>query len=128
MNAGDTQVGTAIAVPEVAMKNLHLVPALISSIVLVSACATGHTAMRGSVVMKVTDTDAHVCLAEGEAHVGDHVRLYKHICNSSGKRTTCEKVAVADGEVTGLISEHYSTVRFPAGTTFAEGYTVEPLQ
>jgi hypothetical protein len=80
----------------------------------------------------VTDRGAHhgtaVALPEITAHVGDQVRLYRHVCNSSGKRTTCEKVVVADGEITALINEHYSTVRFPAGTTFAEGYTVEPIR
>jgi len=100
---------------------------LLCALFFVSACGTSHAAMRGSVVMKVTDTDAHVCLAEGQAAVGEHVRLYQHRCTTAGRATTCEKVAVADGVVTELLNEHYSTVRFPAGTTIAEGDTVEPI-
>jgi hypothetical protein len=90
-------------------------------------CASGHATMRGSVVMKIDPTTAHVCLGHGEVAVTDRVRLYKNVCEPSGKRGVCKKVMVADGTVTELLDDHYSVVAFPAGTTFEEGNTVEKL-
>jgi hypothetical protein len=77
--------------------------------------------------MKVADTDAHVCLGEGEVAVGDTVRLFDNVCVPGPKPSipSCKKVFVADGSVVELLDEHYSIVRFPAGTAFKEGQTVE---
>jgi len=83
--------------------------------------------MRGSVVMKIDPTTAHVCLGANEVAVSDRIRLYKNECTASGRRSICKKVTVAEGTVTQLLDEHYSLVTFPAGTTFEEGYTVEKL-
>jgi len=83
--------------------------------------------MRGSVVMKIDPTTAHVCLGNGEVAVNDSVRLYRNVCKSSGKRGSCTKSMIVDGKVTELLDEHYSTVTFPAGTTIEEGDTVEKL-
>jgi hypothetical protein len=83
--------------------------------------------MRGSVVMKIDPTTAHVCLGKGEVAVNDRVRLFRNICEPSGRRTICRKEAVADGKVTEVLDEHYSVVTFPAGTTFEEGNTIEKL-
>jgi hypothetical protein len=101
-----------------------------------SGCA-GHRLMRGSVVMKVGDTDAHVCLLSGEAKVGDRVQLFRHSCRQSStsdavagqprKRTVCRRETVAVGEVSQRIDEHYAVVSFPAGTQFQEGNTVEAM-
>jgi hypothetical protein len=88
------------------------------------AGACTHSMMRGSVVMRTTDTDAHVCLGRGEVAVGDHVHLIHNDCAGS-KPTQCHRVPVADGTVLELFDDHYSLVRFPSGTTFAEGDTVE---
>jgi hypothetical protein len=90
-----------------------------------AACGGGHASMRGTVVMKVGATDAHVCLAPGEVAKGDAVVLYRKDCRTVGKRTECKRVAVAEGIVIELVDDHYSVVRFPAGTTFAEGSLVE---
>jgi hypothetical protein len=86
------------------------------------AAACTHQTMRGSIVMKTTDTDAHVCLGRGEVAVGDVVHL---IHNECAKASQCRRVTVADGTVVELFDDHYSLVRFPAGTWFAEGDTVE---
>jgi hypothetical protein len=83
--------------------------------------------MRGSIVMKIDPTTAHVCLGKGEVAVNDPVRLYKNVCTPSGKRSSCQKEALADGKVIELLDEHYSVVMFPPGTTFEEGNTVEKL-
>lgn len=92
-----------------------------------TGCASGHGVMRGSVIMKIDPTTAHVCLGSGEVAVNDRVRLYRNVCTPSGRRAVCKKEAIADGTVTELLDEHYSVVTFPAGTTFAEGDTVEKL-
>lgn len=119
------------------MSTLRL--ALISFLFLADAsgCA-GHRLMRGSVVMKVGDTDAHVCLLAGEAKVGDRVQLFRHRCRQSTddynvvggqprKRTVCLRETVAVGEVTQRIDDHYAVVNFPAGTQLQEGNTVEAM-
>lgn len=92
-----------------------------------TGCASGHAAMRGSVVMKLDPTTAHVCLGRGEVAVNDRVRLYKNDCEVSGRRSTCKKTEVASGTVTELLDDHYSVVTFPAGTTFEEGNTIEKM-
>lgn len=102
---------------------------LLSTILATTAsCAGGHAIMRGSVVMKIDSTKAHVCLGRGEVAVNDRVRLYKNVCDAtSGKRTVCTRTQVAEGSVVELLDEHYSVVQFPADTTFEEGNTVERL-
>ena len=105
---------------------------------ITTGCATGHATMRGSIVMKIDPTKAHVCLGTGEVAVNDRVRLYRNVCQPSvnrspgptspGARTSvCTKETVADGTITELIDEHYSVATFPAGTVFEEGNTVEKL-
>ena len=92
-----------------------------------TGCAGNHAAMRGSVVMKIDPTTAHVCLGSGEVAVNDRVRLYKNVCEAKDRRSVCTKLTIADGMVTQLLDEHYSVVVFPAATPFEEGYTIEKL-
>lgn len=103
-----------------------------------AACAAGgHGAMSGSVIMKVSETEAHVCLFEQDAPIGTRVQLYRHSCKSqyadpakpSSNRTpyTCEKQAVAIGTISQKMGGHYAMVTFPQGTQYQEGYTVEPM-
>ena len=93
------------------------------------ACATGHSAMNGSVVMKVSDTEAHVCLFEKEAPIGARVQLYRHTCVTKyGKSYECGKQPVAIGTISHKMADHYAMVTFPKGTQYEEGYTVEPIQ
>jgi hypothetical protein len=95
---------------------------------LIAGCATGHEAMKGTVVMKVNDTQAHVCVFDQPATVGSHVQLYRHTCVSPyGKKYQCDKQPVAVGTVTEQIGDHYALVTFPAGTNYEEGFTVEPI-
>ena len=89
------------------------------------AAGCSHALMRGSVVMKTSDTEAHVCLGKGEVSVGDHVHLFHNDCTSGSKPIQCQRVPVADGEVEQIFDDHYSLVRFPSGTAFAEGDTIE---
>jgi hypothetical protein len=94
-----------------------------------AGCASHHAAMRGSVQMKVSDTEAHVCLSPDDVVVNDRVELYKQVCTTAGKRTECKNEAVAEGVVTERLNDHYAVVTFPAGTWFEEkGYLVEPIR
>ncbi len=89
-----------------------------------------HGLMRGSVAMKVSDTEAHVCLDDTEAKVGDRVTLFKSKCSGGGSKgggsgRSCEKVQLGQGTVTEILSHHYSVVKFDAGVPFDEGTFVE---
>ena len=102
---------------------------LLSLALTLPACAGGHASMRGSVVMKMNATDAHVCLGEGEVQVGDKVDLIHHVCEPlSGKSAAserCKPQLVSTGQVVEVLNSHYSLVRFPSGVTLNEGDTVE---
>ena len=99
----------------------------IAPVLLSAAC--GHTAMRGSVVMKISDTQAHVCMGNKEVAVGDQVQLVLHDCtrSSSSKPTLrqCKPVVISRGRVTEVLNDHYSVVDFPAGVVLREGDSVE---
>lgn len=90
-------------------------------------CASGHAVMRGSVVMKIDPTTAHVRLGSGEVTVNDRVRVYKNVCRRAGFRAVCNKQTIAEGTVKELLDARYSIVAFPPGTAFEEGNTVEKL-
>ena len=96
---------------------------LLLTLGLLAGC--GHTMMRGTVVMKTSGTEAHVCLGADEVRVGDRVHLMRKDCSKASKPVQCGQVAVTDGEVERILNDHYSVVRFPAGTAFAEGDRIE---
>jgi hypothetical protein len=88
--------------------------------------------MRGSVAMKVSDTEAHVCLGDQEVKVGDKVTAYQNVCSKIANSSTrsenavqCKKTKIGYGEVTGLINNHYSLVKFEDNVKFNEGTIVE---
>jgi hypothetical protein len=110
------------------MKMILLVPFLVAvSMGTGTGCATSHGMMRGSVVMKTSETEAHVCLGKGEVAVGDDVSLYRNVCPTLGEPTPsgCHREALGRGKVEKVLDDHYSVVRFPAGVTFKDGDTVE---
>jgi hypothetical protein len=111
---------------EIVMMLRGMVQSWMFAAAALTGCA-GHAAMRGSVVMKIDPTTAHVCLGSGEVAVNDRVRLYKNTCESKDRRSVCTKTTIADGTVMQLLDQHYSVVAFPAGTPFEEGNTVEKL-
>lgn len=90
-----------------------------------SACA--HTTMRGSVAMKINEREAHVCMNQNEVKVGDKVTLYRNQCSAKGKSGdgVCQKQKLGQGEVTQILNDHYSLVRFQEGVKFDEGSFVE---
>ena len=94
-----------------------------------SGCA--HNVMRGSVAMKISDNEAHVCLGKGEVAVGDRVTLFRNACvgaaGTSGDRggASCEKKEVGMGSVQRILNQHYSVVKFDQDVQFDEGSFVE---
>lgn len=110
------------------MIRLLAVPFLVA-MSLGTGCAGGHNAMRGSVVMKTSETNAHVCLGRGEVAVNDEVDLYRNRCQPSPASepapNDCSREVVGRGKVEKVLNDHFSVVRFPAGTPFKEGDTVE---
>jgi len=105
---------------------------IILSAVLLHGCS--HGSMRGSVAMKTSPTEAHVCLGNKEAKVGDRVTAFNNFCTGKGSsrldgggESACEKRKLGEGTVTTLINEHYSVVKFDDGVKFDEGTFVEKL-
>lgn len=104
--------------------------ALAFGVLALAGCATG--IKRGHVVMKTADEVAHVATGENEMKVGDHVELYHNECTrlgggekGGGGPRNCKKVSTGHGEVTDVLSPDYAEVKFPAGTKFTEGDTIE---
>lgn len=104
------------------------------SLVIVSLLTSGctHGLMRGSVAMKVSDTEAHVCIDNSEAKVGERVTLYKNKCPSKASASRlglsserCEKVYLGQGTITEILNQHYSVVKFDPGVSFEEGTFIE---
>lgn len=99
-----------------------------ASILTLSACSTG--VKRGSVVMKVSDEEAHVGIGKNEVKPGDHLQLYNNVCTGGGGKDRagdriCRKVSQGHGEVVEVLNDDYSVVKFPPGTKFTEGDTLE---
>lgn len=105
---------------------------------LAATMATGcaHSTMRGSVAMKASDDEAHVCMGEKEVKEGDTVALFKNVCTSpkgGGGRGDrggdgfggCKKVRLGEGNVERVLNEHYSVVKVNPGVQFEEGNIVE---
>jgi len=104
--------------------------ALILGAIALTGCA--HSVMRGSVAMKINETQGHVCLGNKDVKVGDHVIAYTNFCLGKGGARTkgdsiglCEKRNIGAGTITQLLNEHYSVVTFDEGAKFDEGTFVE---
>src|SRR5689334_10544955 len=98
---------------------------LAATIVALSGCA--HSVMRGTVAMKTSDSEAHVCMGKGEVNASDRVTLFRNVCaaGSPRRRVLCEKREIGKGTVQGVLNEHYSVVKFDPGVEFEEGTFVE---
>ena len=98
---------------------------------ILTGCA--HGLMMGSVAMKVSDDEAHVCMDTAHTKVGDRLELFKNICKSPkgglrsglGDVASCTKTQLGEGTVTKILNEHYSVVKFDSGVAFEEGTFVE---
>jgi hypothetical protein len=94
-----------------------------------AACVQGVS--KGSVIMKISDVDAHISLGNGEVRVGDNVSLYHNECSANKRqpakssKITCERVHMGDGSITEILDANYSVASFARGTNIREGDTVE---
>jgi hypothetical protein len=90
-------------------------------------CAHGN--MRGTVAMKTSDNEAHVCLGDNEVRVGDKLSLFNSVCKKSVQRqhgeSWCTKKYVGDAEIVQLLNQHYSVAKVAPGVLFQEGTIVE---
>ena len=104
---------------------------IVATIALISLTLAGcaHGVMRGSVAMKTSKNEAHVCLGKGDVKVGDSVRLYTNRCSAAAREgaDVCEMKFLGNGKVTKILNEHYSVVAFDEGVKFEEGTFVERL-
>ena len=100
---------------------------------VLTSCAN-HSTMRGSVVMKVNEREAHVCLGNGEVKVGDPIEAFVNDCKSSfagesrnggPSGVKCVKKKIGEGSVMKTLNDHYSIVQFNEGVNFTEGTIVE---
>ncbi len=94
-----------------------------------------HSSMRGTVAMKVSDNEAHVCLGDNEVKAGDKVALFRNDCKETGGGGgdggsgigICEKVKIGEGKVIRTLNSHYSLIETAPGVKFSEGTVVEKL-
>ena len=101
---------------------------LAATVVALSGCT--HSVMRGTVAMKTSDSEAHVCMGQGEVKAGDRVTLFRNVCTPPVStrvpgRVLCEKREIGKGTVQEVLNEHYSVVKFDPGVQFEEGTFVE---
>lgn len=91
-----------------------------------------HSAMRGSVAMKVSDREGHVLMGEKEVKVGTPVAFFENVCRDVGSREvsrqTCRKVKIGEGQITQTLNEHYSVVRAKPGVKLEENLIVETIK
>ena len=107
----------------------------LTTLLTLGACATRgphEGTHRGSVVMKMQNGEAHVCLGNSQVKTGDAVTLVRHECKAQklGSRSgasefNCSPVVLGTGVVSKVYDEHYSVVKFPTELNFKEGDLVE---
>lgn len=86
-----------------------------------TACAAAHS--RGTVAMKITDTQAHVCVGKESVSPGTSLEVLRNVCD--GPKQTCKLTRVGHGAVTEVLNEHYSVAEFPAEIKVREGDLIE---
>lgn len=101
----------------------------LAALVTLAGCA--HGTMRGSVAMKASESEAHVCMGDKDIKAGDKVALFKNECTGGGRAgergnsKSCKKVRIGGGIVERTLNEHYSVVKVDPGVQFEEGAIVE---
>jgi hypothetical protein len=92
------------------------------------SCA--HPMPHGTIAMKISDEVGHAALHDVSR--GDKVALMMNECEQgvspTGGEDRCKEKTLAEGVVSRVINNHYSEVRFPAGTKLAEGQMIEVIK
>lgn len=91
------------------------------AILILTGCTAQHS--RGTVAMKITDTQAHVCVGNEFVHTGTSLEVLRNVCD--GPKQTCKLTHVGQGTVTEVLNEHYSVAEFPAAIKVREGDLIE---
>lgn len=100
----------------------------IAAIVMLVVACSGHALMRDTVVMKISPTEAHVCLHPGTFAVGDRVNIFTMTCQMRIDRAVdCRRDVVGRGRITRVINDHYAAVEV-AAQRLEEGLGVEVLR
>lgn len=102
----------------------------IFTLTLLSTVAVGciSSVHRGSVAMKISDSEAHIAMGADEVKAGDRVVLFRNDCERGGQRPkspTCRRRKLGGGTVTEILNQDYSVVKVDKGVEFEEGVTVE---
>lgn len=112
------------------MSPLIALASIAPTLLWAQGCA--HQIMRGSVVMKIDDGTAHVCLGKGEVDVGDRVVLYDTQCGAPGTAlatasfpVTCRRLRIGEARVIQTLNDHYSIVELDPSVQVKEGTIVE---
>ncbi len=90
-----------------------------------TACSPAHS--KGVVAMKISDTEAHVCVGRDEVGPGSEIEVLRNVCRRE-KPYNCELKRVGVGRVTEPLNDHYSVVTFTAGVPFQEGDLVRVVR
>ena len=90
---------------------------LVGSVMIAGLSGCAHSVMRGSVAMKTSESEAHVCLGKGDVSVGDRVTLFQNVCTNKGTGNrgtglggigatggTCQKKEVGKGSVQEILN------------------------
>ena len=112
--------------------NKTLLFALLAAGLLAGCAPAVH---RGSVAMKLSENEAHICLGKGDVKEGDKITLFRNVCSKNTQVGTkgsqiaggprCELRRIGEGQIATLLNNHYSVASFGAGIQFEEGDIVE---
>lgn len=99
----------------------------LTSVFVLTGCATLPLPSGGTVLMKISTAEAHVRMnGDNLAAVEDHVILLRKACSTSvDGASQCWMDPVGRAEVTQVLSGHDMVVRVPSGVIFTEGDRVE---
>ena len=102
------------------------------SFVLLGGCAHSHP--RGTVVLKDSPKEGHVCIEHDKIAPGDTVKVFKNKCKTtsvstgrhgSRSKTSCEKQLVGEGRIIESSNEHFAKIEALGDLNLEEGFIVE---
>ena len=92
---------------------------------MLSSCTISNH--KGSVVMKINNTEAHIYMENNQVELGSRIALVRKICKKEWFRVpeTCIDKRMTEGTVTKLLNDHYSVVKFDNDVNIVEGDYIE---
>ena len=103
---------------------IHLIVS-IASLFILSSCLT--SLRKGTILMKINNTEAHVYMEKDQVELGSRIVLVRESCKKEWFRApkTCIDKRITEGTVTKLLNDHYSIVNFDNDVNIVEGDRVE---